>query len=813
VLSARARAAVLCYACFLTLRATADGNYSNAVDLYNAPLAPATTAAPPPSSSTAAPPPSTTASPPSPPLPPPPPPCNNDCGSCCCPGCHAINGTCYACAAGSYSSHCSDHTQSSCSVCPSGFFCPEGATQPYVTELTLVAIIVSVVVVDVVLACIFFRTKRLSITDSKGWIFAALILGPLVWLCWWLSGRFYQHRQRALGNDTLEEPLLSGAASYAPTPTSTPAPPLAAAAPAKTTSVPTYLLPLVPLSMLPPLTPSCVCGSAGASGCVYKIEYQGRDVAVKKFHEHMHDMLRRELKTLQLLAHPNIVRVLAIITDAASQPLGFVMEYVPLSLDAAMHRMTLQQALHVLSDAALGLAVAHDACVIHSDIKPANVLCSDDYSSVKLADFGLAHAVTASLSTLSGGRGTLLYMAPELGDGLPLSSCTDIFSFGMMMWQVLHPGIQNPFGVLHNVIVRKLCNGERPDFTRADAPPALKELVVRCLAHDPTKRPASMWDVQRQLKAILQQLLDTSPPSTLAALLSQPALAAPTSPLPLHLGTSLADVPMTSDFAAFVRARVRREAAGVRISRICRVQLSSARMATHMDMFNREISSRSSNPMLRPANPTDAAFTAGLDKLKSAFERTCLGASPPCNIVFAWHGTPAQYVEAVCRDGPRAFRTTDGGFFGNGSYFALELEYATRYAKMQVREPVMSQPRVPLCLNQAPSPSGEYPVILFAVSVASAYVVTPSRDYPADDPSQPARWGFSKFYSPDPSCAVALMPKYSAHFVPVKYSGRVHCVTGRPLPLDTDYQAAVEGVDASEWMHRSACLSLLCMLV
>ena len=84
------------------------------------------------------------------------------------------------------------------------------------------------------------------------------------------------------------------------------------------------------------------------------------------------------------------------------------------------------------------------------------------------------------------------------------------------------------------------------------------------------------------------------------------------------------------------------------------------------------------------------------------------------------------------------------------------------------------------------------------MSVASAYVVTPSRDYPDDDPSQPARWGFSKFYSPDPSRSVALMPKYNAHFVPVKYSGRVHCVTGKPLPLDTDYQAAVEGVDASE---------------
>jgi hypothetical protein len=155
----------------------------------------------------------------------------------------------------------------------------------------------------------------------------------------------------------------------------------------------------------------------------------------------------------------------------------------------------------------------------------------------------------------------------------------------------------------------------------------------------------------------------------------------------------------------------------------------------------------------------------------------------------------------VCRDGPRAFRTTDGGFFGAGSYFALELEYATRYVLMQVQalcEKSIKLSILLLILNQAPSLSGEYPVILFAVSVASVYVVSPSRDYPPDDPNHPERWGFSSFYSPDPNHSVALMPRYNAHFVPVKYCGRTHCVTGKPLPLDTDYQAAVEGSDASE---------------
>ncbi len=107
--------------------------------------------------------------------------------------------------------------------------------------------------------------------------------------------------------------------------------------------------------------------------------------------------------------------------------------------------------------------------------------------------------------------------------------------------------------------------------------------------------------------------------------------------------------------------------------------------------------------------------------------------------------------------------------------------------------------------RQSPSASGEYPVILFAVSVACAYVVSPGRDYPADDPSHPELWGFSKFYSADPSRSVALMPRYNAHFVPVRYCGRTHCVTGKPLPLDSDYQAAVEGVGATA--HELVALS------
>ena len=72
--------------------------------------------------------------------------------------------------------------------------------------------------------------------------------------------------------------------------------------------------------------------------------------------------------------------------------------------------------------------------------------------------------------------------------------------------QVFHPSDTEPFGKNPMIIMRKLDKGERPPFTRADAPPALRDLVNRCLHHDPTKRPRSMWDVQQELTDILHQM-------------------------------------------------------------------------------------------------------------------------------------------------------------------------------------------------------------------------------------------------------------------------------------------------------------------
>ena len=81
-------------------------------------------------------------------------------------------------------------------------------------------------------------------------------------------------------------------------------------------------------------------------------------------------------------------------------------------------------------------AAQHAAHGAPSDIKPCNILLSEDFTTVKLADYGLAHAISASMSKVSSARGTPLYIAPELADDPSPSVGSDMFSFGMTAWQV-----------------------------------------------------------------------------------------------------------------------------------------------------------------------------------------------------------------------------------------------------------------------------------------------------------------------------------------------------------------------------------------
>ncbi len=136
--------------------------------------------------------------------------------------------------------------------------------------------------------------------------------------------------------------------------------------------------------------------------------------------------------------------------------------------------------------------MTHDKGILHADIKPANILLSDDCSDVKLADYGLSQALISMRASQSGVRGTSMFIALEHLDGAPTSVLCDVFSFGMTCWQTLHPTVVNPLGTTPTQIMFKLAQGKRPPFTRDDVPSALRQLVEACLAHEPHDRPPSM---------------------------------------------------------------------------------------------------------------------------------------------------------------------------------------------------------------------------------------------------------------------------------------------------------------------------------
>ncbi|CUG90879.1 Hypothetical protein, putative, partial [Bodo saltans] len=149
-------------------------------------------------------------------------------------------------------------------------------------------------------------------------------------------------------------------------------------------------------------------------------------------------------------------------------------------------------------------------------------------------------------------------------------------------------------------------------------------------------------------------------------------------------------------------------------------------------------------------------------------------------LLFAWHGTSHDRVAAVCRDGPRSLRTTDCGYFGTGSYFALEAEYAQLFC--------------------SPDPaSGECSVILFAVSISQARVITPERDYrQIEDPTTPHLHGLSQYCSGNRDTTMALARGCDAHFIPVKNYGCIHPLTGVVTARSVDYQAVDESSGEAE---------------
>jgi len=176
-----------------------------------------------------------------------------------------------------------------------------------------------------------------------------------------------------------------------------------------------------------------------------------------------------------------------------------VMELVtgePLSALLARHgRLPPARTMDIVGQAALALQAAHDAGVIHRDVKPGNILVRPD-GVVKVTDFGIARAAMEVPLTQTGTvMGTAHYLSPEQGAGRTVTAATDVYSLGVVAYECLAG--RRPFVGDNPVTVALAHQREEPPPLPPDIPPPVRGLVAQMLAKDPAARPGSAAEVAR----------------------------------------------------------------------------------------------------------------------------------------------------------------------------------------------------------------------------------------------------------------------------------------------------------------------------
>ena len=242
---------------------------------------------------------------------------------------------------------------------------------------------------------------------------------------------------------------------------------------------------------------------AGGMGVVYRAhdETLDRAVAVKLLRPGYDsdagtERLQREARAMARLSHPNVVTVFDVGTHEGS--VFVAMEFVDgITLREWLVRpRAVGDVLAMLRQAGEGLAAAHAAGLVHRDFKPENVIIGRD-NRLRVLDFGLAKPVDAEVThdmlTLSGTvLGTPRYMSPEQLRGEPADAKSDQFSYGVVAYESIYG--THPYEPLDDKpLPRAVLGGKlRPAPIRADVPPAVRDTLLRAVAHDPDQRYASM---------------------------------------------------------------------------------------------------------------------------------------------------------------------------------------------------------------------------------------------------------------------------------------------------------------------------------
>ncbi len=226
-----------------------------------------------------------------------------------------------------------------------------------------------------------------------------------------------------------------------------------------------------------------------------------RHVAIKLLAEHLADdpafvsRFRREALSAARLVHPNIVQVFDFGFDEGHHQHFIVMEHVPGHSCAELLRdrghLDLEQAIGVVTQACRGLDYAHRNGVVHRDVKPGNLLVSDT-QVVKLADFGIARATDQSSITQAGSvLGTAAYLAPEQARGEEAGPRADLYSLGVVTYQLLSGRLPYEASSLSELTLKQQRELPTPlHELNPSVPLELAQAVGMALSIDKQARPA-----------------------------------------------------------------------------------------------------------------------------------------------------------------------------------------------------------------------------------------------------------------------------------------------------------------------------------
>ncbi|MEE6475844.1 hypothetical protein FKM82_010873 [Ascaphus truei] len=245
----------------------------------------------------------------------------------------------------------------------------------------------------------------------------------------------------------------------------------------------------------------------GTFGVVCKAKWRGKDVAIKQIEsESERKAFMVELLQLSRVNHPNIVQLYG----ACLNPVCLVMEYAEGgSLYNVLHGaepLPYYTAAHAMSwclQCAQGVAYLHSMqpkALIHRDLKPPNLLLIAGGTVLKICDFGTACDIQTHMTN---NKGSAAWMAPEVFEGSNYSEKCDVFSWGIILWEVITR--RKPFDEIGGPAFRIMWavhNGTRPPLIK-NLPKPIESLMTRCWSKDPPQRP-SMEEIVKIMTHLMQ---------------------------------------------------------------------------------------------------------------------------------------------------------------------------------------------------------------------------------------------------------------------------------------------------------------------